>query len=113
MDESYLITATKYVEMNPVRARLVTDPYAWQWSSATAHASGKDDPLVKVAPLLEMVGDWRMFLEEASEEGANKIRRHERTGRALGSESFLDTLESNLQRVVKPQKAGRKKLPEK
>lgn len=109
MDESYLLAAVKYIEMNPVRARLVADPYSWRWSSASAHAAGMDDHLVKVAPLLEMVGEWRLFLEEADEEDSNKIRGHERTGRALGGDSFLDSLESSLQRVVKPQKAGRKK----
>lgn len=109
MDETYLFAAAKYVEMNPVRARLVTDPYSWQWSSASAHAAGKDDVLVTVAPLLEMVGDWRLFLEEADEDDAKKIRGHERTGRALGGDAFLDSLENSLQRMVKPRKAGRKK----
>jgi putative transposase len=109
MDETYLLAAVKYTEMNPVRARLVSDPYSWQWSSAKAHDTGKDDTLVTVGPLLEMVGDWRLFLEEANEDEAKKIRGHERTGRALGGDSFLDSLEISLQRVVKPGKAGRKK----
>ena len=109
MDETYLLAAVKYAEMNPVRARLVATPYDWQWSSARAHAEGKDDILVKVAPLLGMVGDWQQFLSEADEEDAARIRGHERTGRALGGDSFLDTLENMLQRTVKPQRAGRKK----
>jgi putative transposase len=99
----------KYIEMNPVRARLVSDPYAWRWSSAQAHAAEKDDLLVRVEPLLEMVGDWQQFLFDAEEEDARKIRGHERTGRALGGDSFLDLLESSLERAVKPMKAGRKK----
>lgn len=109
MDETYLLAAVKYAEMNPVRARLVSQPYDWQWSSARAHVEGKNDILVKVAPLLEMVGDWQQFLSEADEEDAARIRGHERTGRALGDDSFLDTLENMLQRTVKPQRAGRKK----
>jgi putative transposase len=109
MDEAYLFSAVKYIEMNPVRANLASDPYAWRWSSAKAHAEGKDDILVNVSPLLEMVGDWRSFLSEADDEDADKIRRHERTGRALGKESFLDALELSLMRPVKKQKAGRKK----
>jgi len=113
MDETYLLAAVKYIEMNPVRARLASDPYAWQWSSARAHAAGKDDMLVKVEPLLEMVGEWRQFLSDADEEDADKIRGHERTGRALGGDSFLDSLESTLQRKVKPRKAGRKKAADK
>jgi putative transposase len=109
MDETYLLASVKYIEMNPVRARLVGDPYAWRWSSAQAHVDGKDDLLVKVEPLLEMVGDWQLFLSDADEEDTKKIRGHERTGRALGGDSFLDLLESALERTVKPRKAGRKK----
>ena len=30
MDEMYLVAAVKYIEMNPVRARRVADPYVWQ-----------------------------------------------------------------------------------
>ncbi len=113
MDETYLLAATKYIEMNPVRACLAPDPYSWRWSSASAHAEGKDDLLVKVSPLLEMVGEWRQFLADADGEDTEKIRRHERTGRALGTDSFLDSLENVLQRPVKPLKAGRKKFSDK
>ncbi len=109
MDEAYLLVAAKYIEMNPVRARLTHDPYAWKWSSAKAHADRTDDILVKVSPLLEMVGDWKLFLRDTDEEDANRIRGHERTGRALGSDSFLESLESSLMRAVKRRKAGRKK----
>lgn len=49
MDEKYLLAAARYIEMNPVRARLTPDPYAWKWSSAKAHADGIDDILVKVS----------------------------------------------------------------
>jgi putative transposase len=109
MDEAYLLAATKYIEMNPVRAGLTPDPYAWKWSSARAHADGTDDILVKVSPLLQMVGDWKLFLKDTDEEDANRIRGHERTGRALGSDSFLESLESSLMRAVNRRKAGRKK----
>jgi putative transposase len=110
MDETYLLAAVKYIEMNPVRARLAAEPYDWQWSSARAHVAGQDDLLVEAGPLLEMVGDWRNFMADADEEDVAKIRGHERTGRALGADSFLDSLEGTLQRVVKPMKAGRKKI---
>ena len=62
MDETYLLAADLYIEMNPVRLKLVPDAASWPCSSAQAHLSGKDDCLVKVAPLLEIVGDWKFFL---------------------------------------------------
>jgi putative transposase len=69
--------------------------------------------LILDGPLLELAGDWKLFLSDPDEEDANKIRGHERTGRALGEDTFLDFLETNLQRAVKPRKAGRKKKSDK
>jgi putative transposase len=37
-DETYLWDLTRYVHLNPVRARLVTDPAAWAWSSYCGYA---------------------------------------------------------------------------
>lgn len=108
MDESYLLAAVRYVELNPVRAGLVQDRASWQWSSARAHLAGLDDQLVKVAPLLGMVGDWNLFLSAATDEEMEKIRRHERSGRPLGSESFIERLESTLDRILKSGKPGPK-----
>jgi putative transposase len=56
-----------------------------------------------------MVGDWKQFLRDTDEEDADRIRMHERTGRALGSDDFLESLEMSLNRAVKRRKAGRKK----
>jgi putative transposase len=97
------------VELNSVRAELVERPRQWPWSSAKAHLLGRDDRLVKVAPLLAMVGDWKAFLKSAtSEEELRELREHGRTGRPLGSPTFLDRLESRVGRVLKPQKPGPK-----
>jgi putative transposase len=37
MDENYLWTALRYVELNPVRAGMVSRTHEWPWSSAAAH----------------------------------------------------------------------------
>jgi len=114
MDEAYLLAAARYVELNPVRAKLVHRARDWPWSSAKAHLSGRDDRLVKVAPLLAMVGDWKAFLRSAiAEEELRDLREHGRTGRPLGSSAFLDRLEGMVGRVLKPQKPGPKPKPRK
>src|SRR3972149_1512488 len=93
MDEGYLLAAVRYVELNPVRARLVKEPFVYPWSSAYAHITGRDNKLVKVSPLLEMVQDWRGFLSSAaSEKEMAELRKNERTGRPLGDERFLEKL---------------------
>jgi len=110
MDEPYLLAAARYVELNPVRARLVQSAAQWPWSSARAHLSTRDDCLVKVAPLLAMVGDWQGLLDSAlSEKELTEFRGHGRTGRPLGNETFIERLEALVGRVLKPQKGGRPK----
>lgn len=109
MDESYLLAAVRYVEINPVRAGLVKEPWSYLWCSAHAHLTGVDDNLVKVAPLLEIVKDWRGFLLSAiSEKEMEELRKHERTGRPLGNERFVEKLEGALGRILGRQKPGRK-----
>ena len=46
MDEDYLLTAARYVELNRVRAGLVQAPSRCRWSSAAAHLRRRDDVLV-------------------------------------------------------------------
>ncbi len=110
MDEPYLLAAARYVELNPVRAKLAVAPSEYRWSSVRAHLKGKDDGLVRVGPLLEMAGSWRRLLTSAvSEEELREFREHERTGRVLGSEEFQERLEKKLGRVLRRQKPGPKK----
>jgi putative transposase len=111
MDEKYLLAAARYVELNPVRARLVKEPWEYKWSSAKAHIEKENDRLVNVLPLMERIPDWRAFLGlTESEEEWEKIRRHEGTGRPLGDDRFIKRLESNLDRILRKQKPGKKKM---
>jgi len=109
MEEVYLRAAVRYVEMNPVRARLVREPGRYRWSSVKAHLTGQDDGLVKVKPLLECYGDWRKVLgrAEGTDEALEELRRHERTGRVLGSEGFVAKVARLVGREVRPGRPGR------
>ncbi|NQT50537.1 transposase, partial [bacterium] len=109
MDEAHLHLATRYIEWNPVRARVCRAPWRYRWSSAAAHVVGRDDGLVKVAPLLKAFGDWREFLRSGlTDEEMETLRRHERSGRPLGSERFVARIEKRVGRVLHPGKRGPK-----
>jgi len=109
MDQEHLIAAARYIELNPVKAGLVKNPGEYEWSSARAHLTGKDDDLVKSAPLLEIINHWESLLDSGlSDEAEAKIRQHTRTGRPLGSRSFLEGIEKLLGRSVRPRKPGPK-----
>src|SRR4030065_260441 len=100
MDKTHLYLAARYVELNPVRAKLVKKPHEYRWSSAYAHIAGRDDRLVHVAPLLEMFGKWDDFLSRGlSDEEIEGFQYHERTGRPLGTDSFIARLENVLGRI--------------
>ncbi len=111
MDEAHLFHAVRYVSLNPVRAKLVPQAQDWQWSSVAAHLSGKDDKLVKVAPILERYGEFGAFLGQTTEDSTafKSLRQSETTGRPLGGEEWMEKLEKLTGRAMKPQKRGPKK----
>ena len=91
-----------------VRAKLAARPEDYKWSSAAAHLKGADDILVITKPLLEMAADWKSFLEqEPSKDEINLLRKHETTGRPLGSEGFIKKLEKLFNRVFRSRSVGR------
>jgi putative transposase len=109
LDGPHLLAAVRYIERNPVRAGLCQDAWDYAWSSAAAHVAGQDDLLVKTTPLLGLVPDWREYVQrEPTDREVRALRQHERTGRPLGSDSFLRALESLLARPLLRQKPGRK-----
>lgn len=109
LDDAHLVAAARYIELNPVRAGLVRRARDWRWSSARAHLAGRDDGVVTVRPLLDAVGDWRAFLGEEPEAALlERLRRHERTGRPLGSAAFVAGLQATLGRRLRPKKPGPK-----
>jgi len=94
MDEPHLMAAARYVERNPVWARLARRGEEWRWSSAGLHVRGKPDPLAESAWLTERTAGWVCFWgeflrEDDAPELAEALRQRERTGRPLGEEPFL------------------------
>ena len=110
LDEPLLLTAARYVLLNPVRAGLIKTPSRYRWSSAAvAHVRGRDDIVVQVGSLLELAPNCRALLARVlQEEDIKLLRAHEQTGRPLGDKAFLATLEQDLGRTPRRQKPGPK-----
>jgi len=114
MDGRHLMAAVRYVERNPVKAKMVTSASAWPWSSAAGHVSGKSDGIAETDWLNERIAGWvctwAQHLRKADEKDfAAEMRHHENTGRPLGDKGFVKKLESMLGRVLLPGKPGRPK----
>jgi len=96
------------VEDNPVRACLCEQPAHWEWSSA-AEAEGR-------APACLVDWELRGRLLDAATAGEaacscddiETIRLHTRTGRPLGTEAFVQEVETAVGRCLRPRKRGRK-----
>ncbi len=104
------MAAVRYIELNPVKARLVGKPEHWNYSSAASHIHGKEDTLLSKSSLLnEMIDNWKAFLRlTPSEQDIKMLQQHERTRRPLGSDRFLTRLEKSIGRLLKPKRSGRK-----
>jgi len=101
----------RYIERNPVRAKLVKKAEDYQWSSARAHILGiKDDVLSKEGWLNEKgIKSYREFLRKEDKEIDATIRRATSTGRPVGSEGFIKKLERILGLHLFSKKGGRPK----
>jgi len=109
LDGNYLLAATRYVLRNPVRAGIVKHPWDYEWSSTRWLVGLADtDPLAEESPMLDDVTDWKAFLSMDEKAGA-EVRKSTRTGRPLGSERFIDQLESLTGRSLRPKKRGPKR----
>jgi len=108
MDEDHLIAAVRYVELNPVRARLCEDPRDWRWSSVHAHLEGKDRPLVDVAPMLERIPDWDDYLTQSVANSViESIRKNSYSGRPAGNDAFVRVVEAQTGIRLRKRRPGR------
>ena len=110
MDEEYLVAAVRYIELNPVKAKLVRWAGDYPWSSTNYHLGLCHDDLLKGSPLKSLVNDWEGLL--ASQENQMQVeclRRSEKSGRPVGTDAFVCLLEKQLNRRLRKLKPGPKK----
>lgn len=112
MDEPHALAAARYIELNPVRARLVERPEDWRWSSARMHLGLDGERLGDPNPLLARCPDWRALLDGGIDDRAMEaLRNAERSGLPLGDDAFLDALGVGG-RTVRPRPRGRPRKPD-
>ena len=112
LDEAYLWAAVRYVERNPVRARMVRKAENYRWSSASAHCQlRQDDVLTKKAAWrkqFESIGDWSAWLAEGDEpEQLEVLRCNAGKGLPCGSAKFIQKLEKLTGRALQYRPRGR------
>ncbi len=101
LSDEHLVAAARYIERNPVRAKLVDKPWQWKWSSAAAHTK-KGISAIRLSDFFNIIGmdaaEWEKCISSGEEEKAlQAIKKHTLAGRPLGSEEFLKKLGERLQ----------------
>ena len=109
LDEGHLYEAVRYVENNPVRAKLAKDARGWEFSSARHHL-GCEKSMLPLADIKGYVdtGNWNAYLKEKCEPATiEKIKANTLTGRPSGSDSFVAGLEKRFGMRLRPLPEGR------
>jgi putative transposase len=118
--EKYLLACMRYIELNPVRARMVKSPSAYRYSSYRANASGQADDLITPHSVYSALGRGpaarqeayrNLFREDLERETLADIRNAWHTGTPLGSGQFVKKIEKALKTKVGYAKRGRPKRP--
>jgi putative transposase len=118
--EGYLLACQRYIELNPLRARMIKQPAEYPWSSYRAYAQGEPNPLVQPHPLYlalgvdpeERQGAYRALFQERLDPAEIDAIRHATNGNyALGGARFAEQIRAMLGRRVTPGKAGRPRKP--
>jgi putative transposase len=109
LDERHLYAAIRYVENNPVRAKIVEQPHRYRWSSAKAHVYREiDQILTNDCYLVKEIKDWLSYLMEKEDRTLiNNIRKNTKTGRPCGDDIFVEKIESLLGRRLNALPKGR------
>jgi putative transposase len=115
-DDGYLLACHKYIELNPVRAGLVSSPGDYPYSSFSHNAHGNYDKLVTPHDLYKSLARTaeerraayrRLFRENLAPKMLSTIRDTTNSCLVLGNDCFKDQIEAMLGRSVRPGKSGR------
>jgi len=114
LDASFVWTAIRYVERNPVRAGMIGKAEDYPWSSAAAHCGLQFDPVLTSNTSwrrrCEAIGDWSAWLAgEDGQESLDQLRRNANKGLPCGSPSFIEMLEKTTGRDLQCRPQGRQK----
>ncbi len=113
--EAYVLTLTRYLHLNPVRAKLVKEPGEYPWSSYAAYCGRPSAVPVESDEVLRQFGNtvrsarerYKGFVGEAREGGHDPAYYAAVEGRVLGSDGFV----AKIQGTEPPPSARQRPIP--
>ena len=115
-DDAHLLVVLRYIEANPLRAKMVNDPADYRWSSYPCHGLGRDDPLLSPFPEWEELGRteaerrrrWRTKVcAVQSDAELMSVRGSLRSGRPFGATDWSEQMARRLNIELVPRPRGR------
>ena len=116
--DEYLLACCRYIESNPVRAKMVKDPRDYPWSSFGFRAEGKPDILLDEDPVYLGLGKTekqrqlnykKCFLNVIPDKELDLMRTTTQKGGVIGGKEFIDKISKLLGRDVVLRQRGRPK----
>lgn len=120
--DRYALICYRYIELNPVRAKMVAHPVEYPWSSYRCNSLGEECELIKPLPLYQQLGSnqtersqaYRALFEYAvPEKTLDDIREATNKAWVLGSDYFKEQIEKQTKRPAAPRKRGGDRKSEK
>jgi len=122
-DDDHLLAVLRYIEANPVRAKLVRHAGDYPWSSFGAHGEGRGDPLLDSVPGYEELAAypavrrrrWSAYVHQVADEAELAgIRRSSATGLPYGAARWVAGLGRRLKLdlTIRPRGRPRKAAPQ-
>lgn len=114
--ERYLLACMRYVELNPVRAKMMKAPGEYRWSSYRANALGVEDNLLTPHDQYLALGSTAevrqqayrdLFATEVDDPAWNLIRTATQQGVVVGDSRFAEMIGKRLGQAVLPRLRGR------
>ncbi len=114
----YLLACCRYVELNPVRAGMVEEPWQYSWSSCPAKTRNKELPWLDLDPFYMSLGDtaekraeaYKTWLRETIPENEWKlIREAAQRGQLTADRKFEREISEKLGRRLESRGPGRPK----
>ncbi|OHB20248.1 MAG: hypothetical protein A2854_04525 [Parcubacteria group bacterium RIFCSPHIGHO2_01_FULL_56_18] len=110
-DDSYILTAIKYVERNPVRAKFVRKVEAWKWGSGYRRLDGiaKERLLLSDSPI-DLPRNYRAWVNEPDKElDLDELRTSVSRSKPFGTMKWTERMVERFGLEMAIRKPGRPK----
>jgi putative transposase len=114
--DTYLLACHRYIDLNPVRAGMVSMPEEYRWSSFRCHAGIEKNKLLDTSDIYKALGEERVTRGSAyqryvasgiNDEESSTIRTALRRNQVTGNQAFKEAIERRTGRHLSSRGRGR------